>query len=396
MLAVRSTRSRAKGSKLPMKILVLVSELSPRRSGVALSAERLIEQYRSSGHEVDAIAGSRLPRWARGEVRLSFAFVQWLSLRRKLPEYDCVHVHGPAPTFSDVLLVLLRAATTRRARPKVVYTHHFDLDLPGFRLPCRLYNRLHARAHRWADANVVTSRAYERLLLERGIGGVEVIPWGADHRSYPESTRDERRFDVLAVGQLRPYKGLDVLLRAFARVPDADLHVVGEGHRRRRYEALAARLRLTRARFYGRLPEPELSALFAASHVIVLASVSAMEAFGISLLEGMLAGCVPVASSLPGVAEVVGDAGLLVPPGDPGALSDALRRLQGDPALLARLSSRARERAGRYRWEACCERYLELFERLLNGDGANGHDPKRHRSSPRSACCEKESSSPSP
>ena len=333
--------------------------------------------YRRMGHEVDAVVMRRLPRLVWREIRLSFVLVRWPSIVRGLGKYDCVHVHGPAPTFSDVVLLLLRLGTDRGAGPRVVYTHHFELDLPGYRGLCRLYNRLHARILRGADSVVVTSRAYQRLLLDRGLPDVQVIPWGADHRSYPAEERAEGRFDILTVAQLRPYKGIDILLRAFRSVPDADLHVVGEGHRRKHCEALAARLELARARFYGPRSDSELCELFAKSHVIVLSSVSRMEAFGISLLEGMRAGCVPVASDLPGVAEVVGDAGILVPPGDPGALAEALLRLRHDPALVERLSARARRKASSYRWATTAESYLELFGRLVN-EGPLG----RRRSEP--------------
>jgi glycosyltransferase involved in cell wall biosynthesis len=58
------------------------------------------------------------------------------------------------------------------------------------------------------------------------------------------------------------------------------------------------------------------SPLFASSYVFVLSSVKRMDAFGISLLEGMKTGCAAVLSDLRSVAEVAGDAGLLVPCGD--------------------------------------------------------------------------------
>jgi rhamnosyl/mannosyltransferase len=353
-----------------VKILVVVSELPPARSGVALSAKLLIEHYRRMGHELDAITMRSLPKLIRGEIRLSFFFLRWTSIRRELARYDCVHIHGPAPTFSEMFLLLMRLTMTRKTRPKVVYTHHFELDLPGFRLLCQLYNRLHSRILRLADAVVVTTRAYERLLLDRGHRNVLVIPWGADHRSYPASDREGGRFDVLAVTQLRSYKGIEVLLRAFQRVPEARLHIVGEGHRRQRYEALAARLQLPEIRFHGELPDAELCALFAASHVVVLSSVSMMEAFGMSLLEGMRVGCVPVASDLPGVAEVVGDAGILVAPGAANGLAEALRGLQQDRALWDRLSVRARRRADSFRWEEAARSYATLFEQLLENEPA--------------------------
>jgi rhamnosyl/mannosyltransferase len=348
-----------------MKILLVVSELPPARSGVALSADRLIESYRQRGHEVDTLVMRELPRLVWREARLSFFFLRWPSIRRSLASWDCVHVHGPAPTFSDLFLLLLRASVPRGSRPKVVYTHHFELDLAGLDLLCRLYNRAHGRLLRLADSVVVTSRAYECLMAGRGRKDVQVIPWGADHRVYPSRPRAEAGFDVLTVGQLRPYKGLDVLLQAFRRLPrGVRLHVVGDGHRRSRYEKLARRLGLSQVHFHGSLPDSELSALFSSSHAVVLPSVSKMEAFGIALLEGMAAGSVPVASRLPGVDEVVEDAGLLVPPGDPEALAEALLRLHEDRSLWERLSRRAARRAASFRWKDSEARYVELVERL--------------------------------
>jgi len=359
-----------RATKTPVKILLVVSELPPARSGVALSAKLLIDHYRRMGHEIATITMRSLPKLMWGELRLSFFFLRWPSIRSQLVEYDCVHIHGPAPTFSEAFLLLIRLTMTRETRPKVVYTHHFELDLPGLRILCRLYNRLHRRILRLADAVVVTTKAYERLLLDRGHRRVVVIPWGADHLSYPAVDRESGRFDILAVAQLRSYKGIDVLLRAFQQVPEARLHIVGEGHRRKRYEALAARLELQSVRFHGGLSDGELCALFAASHVVVLSSVSMMEAFGMSLLEGMRVGSVPVASDLPGIAEVVGDAGILVAAGAANGLAEALRGLRQDRALWDRLSARARKRAATFRWEETALSYATLLEHLLENEPA--------------------------
>ena len=353
-----------------MKILLVVSEAPPVRSGVAASVSLLSDNYRRMGHELETITMRGLPNLIRGELRLSFFFLRWPSIKRKLQSYDCVHLHGPAPTFSELFLLLLRLTMNRKACPKVVYTHHFELDLPGLRLPCWLYNRLHSEILRLADAVVVTTHAYRRMLLDRGHRNVTVIPWGADQLPYPACRREEGRFDILTVAQMRPYKGLEVLLRAFRHVPEAHLHIVGDGQKRQKYEALATRLELPRVRFHGEVSDSELCRLFRASHVIVLSSVSKMEAFGMSLLEGMITGCVPVASALLGVAEVVGDAGKLVPPGDADGLALALRQLRQDRALWNQLSVRAARRAASFRWEETAEKYAALLTQLLESDSA--------------------------
>ena len=119
-----------------------------------------------------------LPKLIWGELRLSFFFLRWPSIRRELRNYDCVHLHGPAPTFSELFLVLLRLTMSAKSRPTVVYTHHFELDIPGARLLCWLYNEIHAWMMRLADGVVVTTRAYEQLLLDRGHRGSHRHPLG--------------------------------------------------------------------------------------------------------------------------------------------------------------------------------------------------------------------------
>jgi hypothetical protein len=104
-------------------------------------------------------------------------------------------------------------------------------------------------------------------------------------------------------------------------------------------EALATQLRLTNTEFLGRVSDAELWGLYDESDVIVLPSLTSAEAFGLVLLEGMTTGCVPVASNLNGVREVVGEDGLLTPPGDVVALRSALGRLSEDRELLSRLSA---------------------------------------------------------
>ena len=89
-----------------------------------------------------------------------------------------------------------------------------------------------------------------------------------------------------------------------------------------------------------------------------------------SLLEGMRIGCVPVASDLPGVAEVVGDAGKLVAPGDANGFAETLRDLQQNRALWDRLSVRAQRRAASFRWAETAGSYAALLERLSENEPA--------------------------
>jgi rhamnosyl/mannosyltransferase len=95
----------------------------------------------------------------------------------------------------------------------------------------------------------------------------------------------------------------------------------------------------------------------------VLPSVSRREAFGVVLVEGMAAGCVPIASDLPGVREVVGRTGFLFPTGDANRLAGILRVLRDDPALVQKIGDRARVRAAGF----SRERAIREYDRLITG-----------------------------
>ena len=99
------------------------------------------------------------------------------------------------------------------------------------------------------------------------------------------------------------------------------------------------------------MPDEEVARLYRRAHVVVLPAGSRMEAFGITLVEGMRAGCVPVASALPGVTDVVGDAGYIFPPGNADALALILASLSLNDAEWRRRSGRAEEASRQYSWE---------------------------------------------
>src|SRR5207247_10426289 len=98
-------------------------------------------------------------------------------------------------------------------------------------------------------------------------------------------------------------------------------------------------------------------------HAVVLPSVSRLEAFGLALVEGMAAGCVPIASNLPGVREVVGRTGFLFPKGDANRLAGILCGLRDDPLMVQQIGDCARVRAAEFSRESTICKY----ERLITG-----------------------------
>ena len=148
---------------------------------------------------------------------------------------------------------------------------------------------------------------------------------------------------LLCVGAVVPGKGHDVLLDAVAKLDDLDWRVTCVGSTDRD-AAWAESLRsLARVSFTGPLVGADLDSAYASADLLVLPT--RQEAYGMVVTESLARGIPVVASDVGGVPEALGTGGgLLVPPDDPGALADALRRWLEDPALRTSLRAAARQR----------------------------------------------------
>jgi glycosyltransferase involved in cell wall biosynthesis len=145
--------------------------------------------------------------------------------------------------------------------------------------------------------------------------------------------------DLIAVGRLEARKGTDVLLEAWARVrdrhPGVRLHLVGadaDGFGARHL----ARVGGERVMLHGRLDDQALERLRRSCGIAVVPS--RFESFGLVVLEAWAAGLAVVASRAGALGEVVGEAGVLVPPEDAAALGEALSALLSDGARRQELA----------------------------------------------------------
>ena len=178
---------------------------------------------------------------------------------------------------------------------------------------------------------------------------------------------------VMYVGQLYPWKGVDVLVRAMQDVPRGELTVVGglaPEPDLERVKRLAAELGLEeRVHFRGFVPPPELDAEKRQASVFVIPNLDSMTArlftSPLKLFEAMACGRPIVASDLPSICEVLEDGAnaLLAPPGDAKALAGAITKLLSEPELAQRLASRAFEDVKAYSWD----RRAEHIEKFLLG-----------------------------
>jgi glycosyltransferase involved in cell wall biosynthesis len=207
--------------------------------------------------------------------------------------------------------------------------------------------------------------------VRRSGADVQVAPHGVDTQRFrPRPLPDGGPVQILAVGRLVEKKGFDILVTAAARLSvPFRLRIIGEGPEQGRLAAAVASAKLEdRVTLCGGRTHAELPEEYSRAHVVAVPSI--VDATGDRdglpnvVLEAMASGRPVVASDVGAISSAVtpGETGILVPPGDPGALCRGLESIARQPALGERLG-----RGGRH----CVERHFELgrcaerLERLL-------------------------------
>lgn len=286
-------------------------------------------------------------------------------------------VHIDEEPYSAVTYQLARLAR-RRGVPALFFAWqnlHKRLPPP--------FAGMRARVFRLATGGIAGTEAAAGVLRKAGYAGpLAVIPqFGVDpERFAPDPTAGCRVRRTLGVadgrllvgygGRLVPEKGLGVLLAAVAAVPEVDLLVLGDGPERHALEVAAGRAGIrARVHFAGHRPSREVPRWLAGLDALVLPSVGApgwAEQFGRILVEAMACG-VPVVGARSGeIPGVVGDAGLLVPAGDPDALARALATLAGPAERRAALGRLGRARVlARYTHERIAADTAAFYRSLV-------------------------------
>jgi glycosyltransferase involved in cell wall biosynthesis len=284
-------------------------------------------------------------------------------LRGKL-DGDVVHYQWLTMPYPDAFLLPAK-------RPRLLTAHYILSPTPS-RRETKVAKRLFSRM----DAVVAHSEhGAARLRDEVGLdpSRVRVIPHGAfdyltrlpEEKPLPAELEGAEGPVILFFGLLRPYKGLDLLLEAFAQVEGAELWIVGNPRMDVAPLRAAARAASGRVRFVTRFVEDaEIPPIFRRADLVVLPYRDA-EHSGV-LYTGLAFGKPMVLSAVGGFPEVAATgAARLVPPGDATALASALSELTGDPAALERLAEAARLAAtDAYSWDSVATRTLALYEEL--------------------------------
>jgi glycosyltransferase involved in cell wall biosynthesis len=287
-----------------------------------------------------------------------------LRLRRDL-DADVVHYQWlTMPTLDRHLL--------SPRRPRLITAHYILPPRPSRRQVASargLFGRM--------DAVIAHSEhGAARLRDEVGLdpGRVRVIPHGAfDHftrlpeeKPLPVELEGAEGPVILFFGLLRPYKGLDTLLRAFRELEGAELWIVGNPRMDLEPLHRLAAEAPGRVRFVSRFVEDaEIPAIFRRADLVVLPYRDA-EQSGV-LYTGLSFGKPLVLSAVGGFPEVAASgAARLVPAEDSRALSQALTELVADPPARERMAAAARAAAaGPYSWDAVATQTLALYRELV-------------------------------
>ncbi len=268
----------------------------------------------------------------------------------------------------------------------MIFPHHAPRSRKSRMYP--LYRRIMLEVGARADAIITDSDASRNDILKHlliapeeadkvksihlGVSGGSIDSAGAQDRAARAGNCTRQ---ILYVGRFDPYKNVPVLVEAFAAAKKQcpfpiSLVIVGQPDPRYpEASQLADRLGLADAvSWTGYLSDAELAAAYAGADLLV--HPSRYEGFGLQVADAMACGLPVVCSNGGSLAEIAGDAAIVLDPDDVRGFGDAIVRVLSTPSLAADLSARGKRRASGFSWRKTAEKTLALYESLGRTAGA--------------------------
>jgi D-inositol-3-phosphate glycosyltransferase len=340
------------------------------------------------GHTIDIIGGSGPRREDAPGVRvLTFPFVSRTLIQRIPPmrrayaeakllerlsmsvvalphliaeRYDIIHIQKPYDLGPALVARRLSGA-------KVILGCHGEDFYRGDRGLARRIDGA-VSCSRFNAQTVARRYGFEPQVVFNGIDTGLFRPAAPDPEVTAIRAAGEGRPPLLLwVGRFQPWKGIDIAIRALIDIPGAQLVIAGDGQERPNLEQLAHELGLAgRIHFLGSVPRHRLPAIYSACDLF-LATSFASETFGIGPVEAQACGLPVIASRFGGFPEVIdeGRTGLLVPPRDVAALSQAVNALLGDLPRLAQMANAGPGWAAQFAWPAVADRVEAAYNQVL-------------------------------
>lgn len=343
----------------------LLSYLVPHLHRRGMAVVLYVLNRTQSPLEQDLVTGGAKVYFSGRASVYSAAHVLHLARHLRHNRYDLGHVH----LFPSQLWTAFAARMARLRIPLVTTEHntHNRRRKPWFRpLDRWMYRQYEAIACN----SEATASELVRWLPELA-RKVHVVRNGIPIEHFREAsalckTRIVGEGDcpiVLSVARFSEQKDHGTLLRALARVPEAHLVLVGDGATRAEMEAATMALGIgDRVHFLGRRQDvPQLIKM-----ADIYVQSSHWEGFGIATVEAMAGGLPVVVSRVPGLADVVGDAGLLFEPGDDQQLAECLNALLQNPQLRSEMGKKSLACAAKFSIEHTADEYVAFYNRVLS------------------------------
>ncbi len=368
-----------------MRILHIVKAYYPDVGGLETSARQIAEGGAERGHEVTVLCfgdknesvtvnGVKVhrvkPIFNVGSASVS---LKYLNMYRKLSrEANIIHFHVPNP-FGELAFCMFGSHGA-----KTLCTYHLDPVKP--KLFVWIYTKLLRMFMRKVDVICPTSPHYivSSKIICDFLEKCRTVPLGVDIASFrnvsPERISEAekqvshlKRPRILFCGRFAYFKGIPCLLDALSTLPECTLIMVGDGKTRAETEERIDKLGL-RDRVYlaGLKTGEEYRAYFHVSDIFAFPSTWP-ESFGIVGLEALASGLPIITTEIWAGSSYFNEdekTGIIIPPNDPEALSEAIRRIVSNPELSKKMSENARVRAEKFSIEKMPERYEAIYKLL--------------------------------
>lgn len=381
-----------------MRIAIISESFAPDVNGVAHSVVRVAEHLVQRGHQPLVIAPST------GSARRAVAGAYPTGPALAAPSYPVVRVPSvPAPRYRSLRLGLPSTSVVdalvahapdvvHLASPFVLGAHGarlahrlrlpcvavYQTDVPAYLRAYRIPAAERAawswlrRIHNGAARTLAPSAASAAALAAHDIERVWLWRRGVDTVRFDPALRSDRLRGLLAprgelivgyVGRLAAEKRVDLLAEACRR-PGIRLVVVGDGPARRDLEQA-----LPDALFLGERHGQQLARIYASLDIFV--HTGPYETFGQTVQEALASGVPVVAPAAGGPMDLVtpGATGVLVPPGDAGAVAGAVAWLGADRVRLRRYGRAARDSVSGRSWATVGDELIDHYRDVLGVPG---------------------------
>lgn len=370
-----------------MRIALFSDTFWPQMNGVALTLKRWVEHLEHRNIAVRIFAPKSqhddfftsnlhsfhsLPFILYPECRLALPNLFTIGAQLQQFQPDLIHIATP---FNIGLSGLYYAR--KYGIPHVASYHtHFDRYLSYYRFQFAepLFWRYIRWFHQSCLATFVPSNDTASMLLSNGLSHVELWKRGVDcslfhpdkkNGDLREAYQIKERYLLLYAGRLAPEKDLDILLEVMKNIPEplrSQLHwiVVGDGPMQKELKAQAP----SNVTFTGYVKGELLAAWFASADLFVFPSST--ETFGNVVLEALASGTPVIGARSGGVKEIIehGQTGLLCPPRDSDAMTEAIVKLLQCPERVLQYGRAGRQYALTQSWEAIFDSLIGKCEQL--------------------------------